>query len=97
MLRFFIYALNNPGLWPQILFYIQTIINNTSSSSAEKTPNKIAYNFFPHFLLDLLAAFPTPNALAAYADAAKVTSFALLNQKLTYNRKHQLLLIKVGE
>ncbi len=97
MLRFFIHALDSPGFWYQVLPRIQAIINNTSSSSTGKTPNEVAYGFSPRRPLDLLAALPTPNVLAARADAAEAVSFALLNQKVTYDRKHQPLFMKVGE
>lgn len=95
-LQFFIHALNNPGLWPQVLPRIQAIINNTSSST-RKTPNEITYYFFPRCFLDLLAAFPTPDALTTCADIAEAISFALFNQKVTYNHKHQPLFMNVGE
>lgn len=96
-LRFFIYALDNPGLQPQVFRQIQAIINNTSSSSTSKTPNKVAYNFSPRRPLDLLAAFSTSDALAIRADVSKAISLALLKQKVTYDQKHQPLFIKVGE
>ena len=57
----------------------------------------MAYGFFPRRPLDLLAALLTPDALAARTDAAKAVSFVLLNQKVTYNRKHQPLFMKIGE
>ncbi len=57
----------------------------------------MAYGFSSRRPLDLLTALPTPNALAAYTDAAEAMSFALLNQKVTYDRKHQPLFMKVGE
>lgn len=57
----------------------------------------MTYGFFTHCLFNLLAAFPTPNALTACADAADAISFALLNRKMTYNHKHQLLFINVEE
>ncbi len=96
-LRFFIHALDNSGLWPQVLPRIQAIINNTSSSSTGKTPNKVAYGFSPRRLLDLLAVLPIPNALATRTDAADAVYFTLLNLKVTYDRKHQPLFMKVGE
>ncbi len=96
-LRFFIYNLDNPSLWPQVLPRIQAIINNTSSSTTGKTPNKVTYGFSSYRLLDLLAAFPTPDTLAARADAAKAVSFAVLNQKVTYDRNDQPLFMKVEE
>ena len=57
----------------------------------------MAYSVFPHRPLDLLAALLIPDALAACTDAAEAVFFALLNQKVTYNRKHQPLFMKVGE
>lgn len=96
-LQFFVYALDNPGLWPQILPRIQVIINNTSSFSTGKTPNKMAYGFSPRRSLDLLAALPTTDALAACTDATEAVFFALLNQKVTNDRKHQPLFMKIGE
>ena len=96
-LRFFLHALHNSALWPQVLPQIQAIIDNTSSSSTGKSPNKVAYGFSPRRSLDLLAALPTPDALAARTDAAEAVSFALLNQKVTYDQKHQPLFMKVGE
>lgn len=57
----------------------------------------MAYSFSPRHSFDLLAAFSTPDALATHADTAKAVSFVLLNQKVTYNRKHQLLSIKIGK
>lgn len=96
-LQFFVYALNNLGLWSQVLSRIHAIINNTSSSSTGKMPNKIAYGFFPHYPLDLLAALLIPDILAACADALGAISFALLNQKVIYDRKHQPLFMKIGE
>lgn len=82
-LQFFVYILNNPGLWPQILLHIQAIINNTSSSSIGKAPNEVAYNFSPYYALDFLAALSISNALAAYADIVKAVFFAFFNQKMT--------------
>lgn len=73
-LRFFVHAFNNPGLWPQVLPQIQGIINNTYSSSTGKTPNEVAYDFFPRHLLDLLATFPTPDTLATCADVVEAVS-----------------------
>lgn len=57
----------------------------------------MAYGFTPRRPLDLLSALPTPNTLAARAEAADAISFALLNQKEAYDRRHQPLFIKVGE
>lgn len=96
-LQFFIHAFNNSRLWSQVLLRIQAIINNISSSLTGKLPNKVAYGFFLCCLLDLLAVFPTLDALATCADITKTVSFVLLNQKMTYYRKHKPLFMKVEE
>ena len=57
----------------------------------------MAYDFSPRRPLDLLATLPIPDALAAHTDAAETMSFALLNQKVIYDRKHQPLFMKVGK
>lgn len=88
MLRIFVYTLNSPSLWPQVLLRIQAIINNILSSLTRKTLNKVAYDFSLRGSLDLLAILPTPNTLTACTDAAKAMFFALLNQKMTYNRNY---------
>lgn len=97
VLQYFLYALNNPRLWPKVLPQIQAFINNTSSSLIGKTPNEMTYGFSPCRLFDFLAAFPTLNTVAACADIAEAISFAFFNQKMTYNCRYQLLFIKVGE
>ena len=60
-LRFFVHALEDAFLWPKVLFCIQSILNNTSSSITGKTPNKIAYGFSPRRPLDLLSDLLLPN------------------------------------
>lgn len=96
-LQFIVYALNNPKLWPQVMPYIQAIINNGSSSSTRKTFNKVVYSFFLYRSFDPLTIFSTPEALANRIDIVETVSFVLLNQKVFYNRKHQPLFIKVRE
>lgn len=97
VLRFFVYALKNPGLWPKVLLQIQTIINNILFLSTRKTPNNVAYDFSSRCSLDMLAGLLIPDALAARTDVSEAMSFALLNQKVTYDRKHQPLFMKVRE
>lgn len=55
------------------------------------------YNFSLRHSLDLLVALLIPDALAICTDTAKAVTFALLNQKVTYNQKHQPLFMKVGD
>lgn len=57
----------------------------------------MAYDFFSRRFLDLLAAFSIPDALATYTVIVETVSFALLNQKVIYNRKYQPLFMRVGE
>lgn len=96
-LRFFVQTLENPSLWPEILPRIQSILNNTASSTTRQTPNEITYSFSPRHPLDLLAAAQKPNAYIARATAADAISFAAANQKMYYDRKHQPLFMKLGE
>ena len=96
-LRFFIHALKDPAKWPKVLPQIQSILNNTSSSTTGKIPNEVAYDFTPRRLLDLLSAFPLPQPLATRAEASDTISFAMSNQKTTYDRKYQPLFMKVGD
>lgn len=78
-LRFFVHALEDPSLWPEVLPQIQSILNNTSSSTTGKTPNEMAYGFSPCRSLDLLSP---PGLLAAFqarADTTDAISFTLAN------------------
>ena len=96
-LCFFVHALVDPSTWLQVLPRIQAIINNSFSLTTEKTSNELAYGFSSRRPLDLLAALPTLDALSARANTTKAISFALLNQKLAYDRRHQPLFMKVGK
>ena len=96
-LRFFVQALEDPSLWPEVLPRIQSILNNTYSSTTGKTSNKIAYGFSPRRPFNLLSDSLLPNTFQAHADAADAISFALANQKAHYNRKHQPFFMKVGD
>lgn len=96
-LQFFVHTLENPKLQSQVLPKIQAIINNTSSSLTRKTPNNVAYSFFPRRSMNLLVVVPALDMLGTRTNIEEVVSFALLNQNLTYNWKHQHLFIKIGE
>lgn len=87
-LCFFIHTLKNPAHWPQIFLHIQAIINNTSSLSIGKIPNKVAYNFTPRRALDLYSALLSSNALVAQAKAADAIFFTLFNWKIAYDRQY---------
>lgn len=79
VLRFFVHGIENPFCWPEVLPRIQSLLNNTFSSTTGKTPNEIAYSFSSKRLLDLILAMDVPNACVAHTDAADVISFALFN------------------
>ena len=81
-LRFFIHALEDPVKWPKVLPQIQTIFNNTSSSTIGKTPNEVAYSFSPRCFLNLLSALSLLQPLATRAKASNAIFFAMSNQKL---------------
>lgn len=84
-LRFFVYVLENPFLWPKMLPHIQCILNNTSSLTTDNTPNKVAYGFSPHKPLNLLSNSLFLNTFQVCTDVADTISFAFANQKAHYN------------
>lgn len=96
MLRFFVYAFEDPLYCSKVLLQIQSIFNNTLSLTIGKIPNKITYRFFPWRLLNLLAFFPISNIYITCINATDTILFGLANQKAHYNRKHQLMFITVG-
>lgn len=75
---------------------IQSIRNNTSFLTLDKTSNKIAYNFFLRRPLNLLSDPLFPNTFQARTNMANAISFAFVNQKVHYNLKHQFFFMKVG-
>ena len=84
-LRFFVHAFENASLWPKVLPRIQSILNNMSSSTIDKTPNKIAYGFSPCRPLNLLSHPLLPNTFQARTDTADAISFTFANQKAHYD------------
>ena len=79
VLRFFIHAMKDPSCWTEVLPRIQLLLNKISFSTTRKTPNEIAYGFFPRRLLDLCLAVALPNTYVARAEATNAISFALVN------------------
>ena len=96
-LQFFVHSMDDPSRWPEVLHRIQSLLNNTSSSTTGKTPNEIAYRFSPRRLLDLCSTTALPYTHVARTAAADAISFALANQKVHYDRSHQPLFMKVGD
>ena len=80
-----------------MLLCIQSKLNNTSSSTTGKTPNKIAYGFSSRRSLDLFSNPLLPNRFQTHTDMTNAISFAFANQKAHYDRKHQPLFMKVGD
>ena len=96
-LQFFVHAIDDLFHWPEVLLCIQSLLNNTSSSTTGKTPNEVVYGFLLRRLLDLCSATTLPDAYVARTAAADAILFAFANQKEHYNRSHQPLFIKVGD
>lgn len=76
---------------------IQSLFNNTSSSTTKKISNEIAYGFSPRRPLDLVSAVTIPDIGVARTNMVDAILFALLNQKEHYDRNYQLLFMKVGD
>ncbi len=89
--------MDDSSCWPKVLPWIQSLLNNSSSSTTRKTPNEIAYDFSPRRPLDLCLAVALPNTYIAHAEASDAIFFVLANQKKYYDRHHQPLFMKVGE
>lgn len=89
--------MDDPFCWPEVLPRIQSLLNNTSSSTTGKTPNEVAYGFSPRRLLDLCSATTLLNTYVAHTAAADAILFVLANQKEYYNRSHQPLFMKVKD
>ena len=94
-LRFFVHAMEDSSRWPEVLPRIQSLLNNTSSSTTGKRPNEIAYGFSPRRPLDLCATVTQPDTYVARVEAADSIFFAFANHKEHYDRSHQLLFMKV--
>ncbi len=89
--------MDDPSRWPEVLPHIQSLLNNTFSSTIWKTPNEIAYGFSPRRPLDLSSAVTLPDTYVARTGAADAISFALANQQEHYDKSHQPLFMRVGD
>ena len=96
-LRFFVHTMDDPLRWSEVLPRIQSLLNNTSSSTTGKTLNEITYGFSPRRSLDLFSSTTLPNTYVARTAAADAILFALANHKNHYNKSHQPLFMKVGD
>lgn len=95
--RLFVQTLEDPSLWLKVLPKIQSILNNSFSFTIRQTPNKIAYSFLSRRLLNLLAATQKPDTYIVRATATDAIFFAAINLKMYFNRKHQLLFMRLGK
>ena len=96
-LQFFVHAMEEPSWWLEVLPRIQSLLNNSSLSTTEKTPNEVAYEFSPRRPLDLCATITWPDTYVTRTEAADAIFFALANHKEHYDRSHQPLFMKVGD
>ena len=97
-LRFYIHTLDRITDWPKVLPRIQALLNNMSSSTTTKTPNELSYGFKLNRPLDLMTANqPSPQPKLARLEAADAISFAQMQQKFHYDRRHQPMYMKKGE
>ena len=53
-LRYFIYHMDQPEMWPEVLPRIQAVLNNSDSASTNKDFNKVAFGFTLNRPMDLL-------------------------------------------
>lgn len=97
VLWFFVHIIDDPSQWPEVLPYIQFLLQNISSSITGKTPYKFAYGFSPRKPLDLCLAATFSDIYITHTGAANAISFALANYKEHYDRSYQPLFIKVGD
>lgn len=96
-MQFFIHAIEDAFWWPEVLSYIQSLLNNTFFSTIGKTPNKITYKFSFRRPLNLFLAITLPGIYVAYIGAADIIFFAFTNHKKHYNRNYLSIFMKVRD
>ena len=96
-MRFYLYTLEKPSLWPKILPRLQALLNNSTSSTTGKTSNKVIYNFTSNTALDLLYTIKKLDFLRIRNSAKDVIDFANINVKYHYDRHYQPMFLKVGD
>src|SRR5438045_589338 len=95
MLQFFIGTLENDIEWPKCLTCIQSVLNNSMSTTG-RSANEICYSFMPNFTMDYEATreIDYPKARIEASDAL---DFAAMNVKHHYDRKHTAMFFAVGD
>ena len=96
-LRFYVHTLERPSLWPSVLPRLQAQLNNSTSSRTSLSPNAVTYGFQPNRPLDLLVPGLDSDKAMARSTARDAISFAQMNNKRHYDRRHQPMYLKVGE
>ena len=96
MLRFFISTLDDIRNWPPCLPQIQSVLNNSSSSTG-RSSNKICYRFSLNFTIDLTSIDVPVNFPRARISASDTLDFAAMNAKYSYDRKHMAMFLSVGD
>ena len=101
-LRYYISTLPRGSHWPTVLPRLQSALNNGANlTTTGKSPNEIIYGFRPNEPLMLLdTIFPTD--VSSERDAARVQagdaiSFAAMQAKHHYDRRHKAMFLKVGD
>ena len=95
MLRFFIATLQSPADWPKCLAKIQSMLNN-STSSTRKSPNEICYGFTLNFTIDYASSLDI-DLPKSRIEAAEALDFAAITIKYHYDRKHTAMFLAVGD
>ena len=95
--RFFINTLENIKIWPIVLPRLQSVLNNSMSTSTGVNPNEVVYGFSLNKPLSL-ATLPhqLPQHATTRIAAADAISFAQMSQKRYYDRRHQPLFLRPG-
>lgn len=98
-LRFYINTtLDKPSSWPKILPRLQALLNNSTSSATDKTPNEVAYGFTPNTTLDLLKpSSEDPEFLIARTSGRDAIAFTNINAKYHYDRRHQPMFLRTND
>ena len=96
-LRFYVHTLEKPFLWPTVLPRLQAQLNNSTSSRTSLSPNAVIYGFQPNRPLDLLMPAMEADKSMARVTARDAISFAQMNNKRHYDRRHQPMFLKTGE
>ncbi len=96
-LRYYIHALEKPSLWPTVLPRLQAQLNNATSARTSLSPNAVVYGFQPNRPLDLLLPAMEADKAVARVTARDAVSFAQINNKRHYDRRHQPMFLQAGE